>query len=51
MSAVNTTALSKDSFRTLGSVVRFNDTVTVASKNGNAVLISEVDYNALEENR
>ena len=49
MAVTNATALRKELFGTLENVVRYNDTVTITSKSGNAVLISEADYNALME--
>lgn len=49
MPVTNATALRKNLFGTLENVVLYNESVTVTSKSGNAVLISEADYNALME--
>lgn len=49
MSITNATALRKNLFGTLESVISCNEPVTITSKSGNAVLISEADYNALME--
>ena len=49
MSVTNATALRKNLFGTIENVVVYNETVTITSKSGNAVLISESDYNALME--
>ena len=49
MSVTNATALRKNLFGTIENVVTYNEPVTITSKSGNAVLISESDYNALME--
>ena len=49
MSVTNATALRKNLFGTIENVVAYNEPVTVTSKSGNVVLISESDYNALME--
>ena len=49
MSTTNITELRKTLFNTVDSVIRFNEPVQVTTKNGNAVLISEADYEALLE--
>ncbi len=49
MPVTNVTALRKNLFGTLENVIIYNEPVTVTSKSGNAVLISESDYNALME--
>jgi antitoxin YefM len=49
MSTTNITELRKTLFKTVDSVIRFNEPVQVTTKNGNAVLISEADYDALLE--
>lgn len=49
MSITNITELRKTLFNTVDSVIRFNEPVQVTTKNGNAVLISEADYDALLE--
>jgi len=49
MSVTNATALRKNLFGTIENVVVYNEPVTVTSKSGNVVMISESDYNALME--
>ena len=49
MSITNATALRKNLFGTLNSVIEFNEPVTVNTRNGNAVILSEQDYNAMIE--
>ena len=49
MATTNVTELRKNLFSTLDSVIKYNEPVQVTTKNGNAVLLSEEDYNALQE--
>lgn len=49
MPVTNATALRKNLFGAIENVVIYNEPVTITSKSGNAVLISESDYNALLE--
>lgn len=49
MSVTNATALRKNLFGTIENVATYNEPVTVTSKSGNVVMISESDYNALME--
>ena len=49
MSVTNATAMRKNLFGTIENVVTYNEPVIITSKSGNAVLISESDYNALME--
>ena len=49
MPVTNATALRKNLFGTIENVVLYNEPVTITSKSGNAVLLSESDYNALME--
>ena len=49
MPITNATALRKNLFGTIENVVAYNEPVTITSKTGNVVLISEADYNALVE--
>lgn len=49
MPIVSVTNFRKDLSRTIESVVRNNDTVTITTRSGNAVLISETDYKVLTE--
>ena len=45
MATTNVTELRKNLFSTIDSVIKFNEPVQVVTKNGNAVLLSEEDYN------
>lgn len=49
MSVTNASALRKNLFNSLETVVEYNDTITVNTKKGNAVIISEEEYNAMLE--
>ena len=49
MSITNVTALRKDLYGTVENVAQFNEVVTVTSKSGNVVIVSESDYNSLIE--
>ena len=49
MSITNISALRKNLFGSLETVVEYNDSITVSTKKGNAVIISEEEYNAMRE--
>ena len=49
MSITNATALRKNLFGTIDNVITYNEVVTITSKSGNVVMVSESDYNALME--
>ncbi|MCH3910079.1 MAG: type II toxin-antitoxin system Phd/YefM family antitoxin [Bacilli bacterium] len=49
MLTTNATALRRSLFDTLDNVVEYNESVTVTTKKGNAVILSEEDYNAMME--
>lgn len=49
MRTTNVTKLRKNLFNIIDSVIKYNEPVQVTTKNGNAVLLSEEDYNALLE--
>ena len=49
MSIINTSTLRKNLFSSLETVVEYNDAITVNTKKGNAVIISEEEYNAMRE--
>ena len=49
MSITNISALRKNLFGSLETVGEYNDTITVNTKKGNAVIISEEEYNAMRE--
>ena len=49
MSITNITALRKNLYGTVENVAQYNETVTVTSKCGNVVIISEAEFNAMTE--
>ena len=49
MSITNISVLRKNLFNTFDNVIDYNDSVTVSTKKGNAVIVSEEDYNAMLE--
>ena len=49
MQSTNATAFRKDLFRLLEQTVKYNEPISVTTKDGNVVIISEEDYNGLLE--
>lgn len=49
MTNTNATNLRKNLFDYLNSAVEFNDVINVNTKKGNAIIMSEQDYNGLME--
>lgn len=49
MSITNISVLRKNLFNTFDNVIDYNDSVTVSTKKGNAVIISEAEYKAMLE--
>lgn len=49
MESVNVTSLRKNLYSLLDKTIRFNEPLSVSTKIGNAVIISEDDYNDLVE--
>lgn len=49
MHTTNISVLRKNLFSTVDNVIEFNDSVVVSTKKGNAVIISEEEYNAILE--
>ena len=49
MAATNISVLRKNLFSSIDNVIEYNDSITVSTKNGNAVIISEAEYNAMLE--
>ena len=49
MAVTNISVLRKNLFSTIDDVIEYNDPITVSTKKGNAVILSESDYNALLE--
>ena len=49
MVVTNISVLRKNLFSSIDNVIEYNDTITVSTKKGNAVIISEAEYNAMME--
>ena len=49
MTNINITNLRKNLFEYINQAVEFNDVINVNTKSGNAVIISEDDYNGIME--
>lgn len=49
MTNTNATNFRKKMFEYLNQAVMYNDVININTKNGNAVVMSEEDYNALME--
>ena len=49
MAVTNISVLRKNLFSSIDNVIEYNDSITVSTKNGNAVIISEDEYNAMLE--
>ena len=49
MSVTSISVLRKNLFSTFDNVIDYNDAVTVITKKGNAVILSEAEYNAMLE--
>ena len=45
----NATSFRKDIFKLLEQTIKYNEPVNISTKEGNAVMISEEDYNGLME--
>ena len=49
MTVTNISVLRKNLFSSVDNVIEYNDSITVSTKKGNAVIISEAEYNAMLE--
>ena len=49
MTNINVTNFRKDIYELLKQTIKFNEPINISTKDGNAVLISEADYNGLME--
>ena len=49
MAVTNISVLRKNLFSSIDNVIEYNDSIVVSTKNGNAVIISEAEYNAMLE--
>ena len=49
MAVTNISILRANLFSSIDNVIEYNDSITVNTKKGNAVIISEAEYNAMLE--
>lgn len=49
MTNVNVTNFRKDIYELLEQTIKYNEPINISTKNGNAVVLSEEDYNNLIE--
>ncbi len=49
MTNVNITSFRKDIYKLLDNAIKYNEPINVSTKNGNAIILSEEDYNSLIE--
>lgn len=49
MAVIDISVLRKSLFSSIDNVIKYNDSITVSTKKGNAVIISEAEYNAMLE--
>ena len=47
MTNTNATALRKNLFSLLSNTIKYNETINVSTKDGNAVILSEEEYNGM----
>ena len=47
MTNTNATALRKDLFNMLSNAIKYNETINVNTKDGNAIILSEEEYNGM----
>ena len=49
MTNINITNFRKDIYELLEQTIKFNEPINISTKNGNAIVLSEEDYNGLME--
>lgn len=49
MTNTNITSFRKDIYKLLEQTIKYNEPINISTKNGNAVILSEEDYNSLME--
>ena len=49
MTNINITNFRKDIYELLETTIKYNEPINVSTKNGNAIVLSEEDYNGLIE--
>lgn len=47
MTNTNATAFRKDIFNILSNTIKYNEVVNISTKDGNAIVLSEEEYNGL----
>lgn len=47
MTNINVTSFRKDIYNMLEQTIKYNEPINISTKNGNAVVLSEEDYNNL----
>ena len=47
MTNINVTSFRKDIYNLLEQTIKYNEPINISTKNGNAVVLSEEDYNNL----
>ena len=47
MTNTNATSLRKELFTMLENAIKYNETINVSTKNGNAIILSEDEYNGI----
>lgn len=49
MTTINVTSFRKDIYNILDNTIKYNEPINVSTKSGNAVILSEEEYNNLME--
>ncbi len=49
MTNINITSFRKDIYNLLEQTIKYNEPINISTKNGNAVILSEEDYNSIME--
>ena len=49
MTNINITNFRKDIYELLEQTIKYNEPINISTKNGNAVVLSEEDYNSIME--
>ncbi len=49
MTNINITSFRKDIYNLLEQTIKYNEPINISTKNGNAVVLSEEDYNSIME--
>lgn len=49
MTNTNITSFRKDIYKLLEQTIKYNEPINISTKNGNAIVLSEEDYNSIME--